>query len=104
MAEEQDKLLRVVGVSYELGDFAPTVVLKSAGVGAEAVLDAARRSGDAPPVVRDPTLVQQLYRIPVDGEVGRELFPVMATLLAHVVQLDRHMEEKLSGANMSDAK
>jgi type III secretion system FlhB-like substrate exporter len=99
MADEQDELLRVVGVSYELGDFAPTVVLKSAGAGAEAVLEAARRGGEGPPVVRDAMLVQQLYRIPVDGEVGRELFPVMATLLAHVVQLDRHMEEKLSGAS-----
>ncbi len=87
-----DKIQRVVGVSYEPGEMAPTVVLKSAGVGADAVLDAARRSGSAPPVVRDAALVDQLYRIPIDTPVGRELFPVLATLLAHVVQLDRHMD------------
>jgi type III secretion system FlhB-like substrate exporter len=93
-----DKLPRVVGVSYEAGDLAPVVILKSAGVGAEAVLEAAKRAPDAPTIVRDGALVDQLYRIPIDGEVGRELFPVMATLLAHVVHLDRHLQEKLTGA------
>jgi type III secretion system FlhB-like substrate exporter len=99
MDERNDKPQRVVGVSYELGDLAPVVVLKSAGAGAQAVLDAARRSSDAPSIVRDSALVDQLYRIPIDGSVGRELFPVLATLLAHVVQLDRHMQDKLPGAN-----
>lgn len=99
MRDRDDELQRVVGVSYELGDLAPVVVLKSAGAGADALLDAARRSGDAPPIVRDAALVDQLYRIPVDGEVGRELFPVMATLLAHVVQLDRHLQEQPPGVN-----
>jgi type III secretion system FlhB-like substrate exporter len=88
-----DRLQRVVGVSYELGELAPTVVLKGAGVGAEAVLDAARRESEPPPVVRDASLVDQLYRIPIDAPVGRELFPVLATLLAHVIQLDRHLQE-----------
>jgi type III secretion system FlhB-like substrate exporter len=97
MAHEETK--RVVGVSYELGDLAPVVILKSAGASADAVLDAARRSGEAPPIVRDAALVDQLYRIPIDGEVGRELFPVMATLLAHVVQLDRHLQEQPPGVS-----
>jgi type III secretion system FlhB-like substrate exporter len=97
MDTEDGKVQRLVGVSYELGDLAPTVVLKGAGVAAQAVLEAARRGADPPPVVRDAALVDQLYRIPIDGDVGRELFPVMATLLAHVVQLDRHMEDKHPG-------
>jgi type III secretion system FlhB-like substrate exporter len=99
MDHEQNPLLRVVGVSYELGAVAPTVVLKSSGVGAEAVLDAARRGAEPPPVVRDAALVQQLYRIPMDGEVGRELFPVMATLLAHVICLDRQLDDRPAGSN-----
>jgi type III secretion system FlhB-like substrate exporter len=94
-----DEPKRVVGVSYELGNLAPTIVLKTAGASAEAIVDAARRSSEAPPVVRDAALVDQLYRIPVDAPIGRELFPVMATLLAHLVQLDRHMQDRLSGVN-----
>lgn len=89
-----DKPQRVVGVSYEPGELAPTVVLKSVGAGAEAVLEQARRAVDGPEVVRDAALVDQLYRIPIDAPVGRELFPVLATLLAHVIQLDRHLQEK----------
>ena len=97
--DTNDKPQRVVGVSYELGQLAPTIVLKSAGAGAQAVLDAARRETDAPPVVRDTALVDQLYRIPIDAPIGRELFPVMATLLAHVIQLDRHLQEPSSGVS-----
>jgi type III secretion system FlhB-like substrate exporter len=92
MQGDDDKLQRVVGVSYEPGELAPTVVLKSAGAGAEAVLHEARRAAEPPLVVRDAALVDQLYRIPIDAPIGRELFPVMATLLAHVVQLDQHMQ------------
>jgi type III secretion system FlhB-like substrate exporter len=91
METRDGKIPRVVGVSYENGEFAPVVVLKGGGDVAHAVLEDARRLPDSPPVVRDAALVDQLYRIPVDGNVGRELFPVMATLLAHVIQLDRQL-------------
>lgn len=96
MDTQDGKIQRVVGVSYENGDLAPVVVLKGAGDVAQSVLDEARRLPESPPVVRDAALVDQLYRIPVDGNVGRELFPVMATLLAHVIQLDRHLTDKRS--------
>jgi len=97
MQGEVETVRRVVGVSYEPGELAPIVVLKGAGESAAAVLDAARRSAEPPRVVRDAALVDQLYRIPIDAPVGRELFPVMATLLAHVVQLDQHMQNKQAG-------
>lgn len=79
---------RVVGVSYEEGDAAPVVVMKSSGEAAAAILEQAARDS-VTPVVRDPALVDQLYRVPVDAAVGKELFPVMAALLAHVLLLDR---------------
>ena len=78
---------RVVGVSYDLEDAAPTVILKGAGAEARAILDRARQSTDVA-VVKDPQLVHELYRLPLDAPIGRELFPVMAALLAHVFHLD----------------
>lgn len=75
---------RVIGVSYTEGDPAPVVVVKGAGEAAEAVLDQAHDI----PIVRDPQLVAQLYRVPLDGAIGRDLFPVMAALLAHVLHID----------------
>jgi type III secretion system FlhB-like substrate exporter len=83
---------RVVGVSCTEGEAAPVVVVKGAGEAAEAVLSQARGRDDLP-IVRDPDLVAQLYRVPVDGAVGRDLFPVMAALLAHVLLIDRNRRE-----------
>jgi type III secretion system FlhB-like substrate exporter len=86
---------RIVGVSYEIGAEAPLVMLKASGAEADTIIDQARRRDDLP-IVRDPGLVNQLYRVPLDQPIGRELFPVMAVLLAHVLRLDRHppSEEK----------
>jgi len=83
---------RVVGVSYEAGDAAPLVMLKAAGPDADALLSQARQREDLP-VIRDPALLNQLYRVPIDRPIGRELFPIMAVLLAHVLRVDRQPQE-----------
>jgi len=62
-------------------------MLKAGGADAQALLQQAAR--DDVPVMRDPALVNQLYRVPIDQPIGRELFPVMAVLLAHVLRIDR---------------
>jgi flagellar biosynthesis protein len=90
---------RVVGVSYDpAADAPPTVILKGAGAEAEEILARARQLGDVP-VVKDPQLVRELYRLPLDAPVGRELFPVMAAVLAHVIRID-----KLQGVDSRGAK
>ncbi len=86
---------RVVGVSYEVGDDAPLVMLKASGVDADNLLNQAKGRDDLT-VVRDPALVNQLYRVPIDQPIGRELFPVMAVLLAHVLRLDRDQQEQVT--------
>jgi len=83
---------RVVGVSYTEGGSPPVVVVKGAGEAAQAVLDQARAQ-DEVPIIRDPELVAQLYRVPVDSAIGRDLFPVMAALLAHVLHVDRKRQQ-----------
>ncbi len=83
---------RVVGVSYEVGDSAPYVVLKAAGQDAEVLLAQARRDTDTP-IVPDPQLVNQLYKVPLDSPIGAELFPVMAALLVHVLHVDQRTRE-----------
>ena len=82
---------KVIGLGYDpASDIAPTVMLKGTGAEAEAALELARREGDIP-IVKDAALVDALYRVPIDGQVGRELFPVMAALLAHVMQIDKEL-------------
>jgi type III secretion system FlhB-like substrate exporter len=83
---------RVVGVSFDPAeDAAPSVILKGAGLDADALLERARREDVA--VVKDPQLVHELYRVPLDTPIGRELFPVMAALLVHIMQASREQQE-----------
>lgn len=80
---------KVVGVSFDPeSDEVPVVMLKGSGAEADALLEQSRREGDVP-VVSNAQLANALYRVPIDQPIGRELFPVMAALLAHVIQIDR---------------
>ena len=88
-AQEQKK---VVGIAYEPGVGLPRVVVKGSGPIAEQIL----REGathDGPLVVKDTQLLQQLYRLPMDAEIGPELFQLVAALLAHVFNVEQRIKE-----------
>jgi flagellar biosynthesis protein len=83
---------KVVGLAYQHGEGLPKVVVKGCGDAAEAIL----RERDwlrGPAVVRDPKLAEQLFRLPLEGPIGPELFQLVAILLTHVFAI----EEKLRG-------
>lgn len=44
------------------------------------------------PIVQDVALVNQLYRVPVDESIGRDLFVVMAGILAHLLRIDKERQ------------
>lgn len=79
---------RVVGLQYTAGEPAPLVVLKGVGPQVQAVVAAARANPDLN-MVRDAELVNELYRVPIGGPVSSNLFPIMASLLIHVLEKDR---------------
>jgi type III secretion system FlhB-like substrate exporter len=93
MNEKNTETLRVVGLRYEPEEGAPQVILKASGELAEEVLLRRRHSAEAAPVVRNAALLDQLYRLPVDGRIGPDLYRVVAVLLAHVIDI----EAKLNG-------
>jgi type III secretion system FlhB-like substrate exporter len=45
-------------------------------------------------LVKDPQLLQQLYRLPMDAEIGPELFQLVAALLAHVFAVEQRLKEE----------
>ena len=55
------------------------------------------------PIAHDAALAERLYRVPIEAPIGREpgrpmgqLFPVMAVLLAQVLDLDQTTKESSS--------
>jgi len=89
---------RVVGIQFTEESLVPIVMLKASGEQADRVVADAKRLNDKP-VVASAQLVNQLYRIPMDQAVTPDLFPLMAALLAHVIQVDKTLQEKLQGAS-----
>jgi type III secretion system FlhB-like substrate exporter len=85
---EANEPLRLVGLKYEPAEGLPQLVLKASGEIAEEVLRRRRNATYAPPVVRNAALLEQLYRLPVEGRIGPELFKVVAILLAHVLAVE----------------
>jgi len=91
-AHEGDERRRVVGLVYRAEEGPPRVILKAAGELAEQVL-AARDPWRGPRVVRNEALLQSLYRLPLDSQIGPELFYVVAAILAHVFAVDAARRE-----------
>ena len=85
---------KVVALEYTPDEGVPRVTVKAIGDMADEVLRM-NRSGAGKRVVKDRELVDQLYRLPLNGEIGRELYAVVARLLIHVFEIEgRMMKEK----------
>jgi len=93
MSEETNKPKQVVGLKYEIGRGLPQVILKGSGDAADAILRG-RDLVNGPRVVQDAALVQQLYRLPIDSEIGPELFHLVATVLTHVFAVEASLQER----------
>ena len=92
--EDNAKPKQVVGLKYDIGDGLPQVVLKGSGKIAEEILRT-RSLVNGPAVIENAELAQQLYRLPIDAEIGPELFHLVATLLAHVFAVEERLRRKI---------
>jgi type III secretion system FlhB-like substrate exporter len=93
VSEQEIPPVRVVGLRCEAGEGPPQVILKASGELAEQVLRGRLRAAHAAPVIRNPDLLEKLYRLPVDGHIGPELFRTVAVLIAHVLSVETKSEE-----------
>lgn len=88
----ETKPQRVVGIRYEPEEGAPKVILKGAGALAEEILRT-RHPVTGPQVVKNPELLEKLYRLPVDAQIGPELYHLVAIVLAHVFSVEAKARE-----------
>jgi type III secretion system FlhB-like substrate exporter len=84
---------KVIGLQYEPGVGLPRVVVKGSGQIAEEILK--RRSLTGPKVIKNEELVNKLFKLPVDAEISKDVFYLVAILLTHVFSV----EEKLKKDN-----
>ena len=85
--ETENTPQRVVGIKYELGKGLPSVILKGSGDQAREIIEYSRRI-QGPPLVENEKLLEQLYRLPMDAEIGPELYELVAALLVHVYAVE----------------
>lgn len=90
MEERADK--KVVGLKYEAEEGLPRVILKGSGKLADDILEAQKKPG-SPPLVKDERLLRELYKLPVDGEIGADLFELVAIMLVRVFAIENRREE-----------
>ncbi|MES9851145.1 MAG: EscU/YscU/HrcU family type III secretion system export apparatus switch protein [Candidatus Thiodiazotropha sp. L084R] len=83
---------KVVGLKYDAEQGLPRVILKGSGKFADEIVATGNNVG-SPPQLKDESLVNALYRLPIDGEIGRELFELAAALLVHVFAIDEKSKE-----------
>ncbi len=90
---ENKPFQKVVGLQYEPGDGLPKVIVKGSGKIAEKILqkETLRRS---PKVFKNEELVDRLFRLPVDAEISRDTFQLVAILLAHVFSIEEKLKQK----------
>lgn len=82
---------RVVGLQYKPEVGVPTVVIKGAGPVADELLKNTLKV-KGPRLVRDPALLEQLYRLPIDSAIDPSLFQVVAAVLTHVFAVNEKMK------------
>ncbi len=88
MKKEDNEPKRVVGIKYkkEKGEI-PRVIVKGSGAQADKIIEKGRKLSPKK-VIQDEQLLRQVYKLPVDAEIGRELFELVAILLIHIYSID----------------
>lgn len=94
---EGARMRRIVGLGYEAGHGVPRVLLKAAGRSAEELLWRSQRGG-GPPLVKNPALLDSLFRLPVDADIPPDLFELIAIILVHVSAVDAEITQAAAAA------
>jgi type III secretion system FlhB-like substrate exporter len=84
---------KVVGLQYEPEQGVPRVILKGSGALAEEILRN-RNMQHSPQIIENSALLEQLYRLPLDSEIGPELYRLVAIILVHVFAVEEQLKGK----------
>ena len=88
MSDKTQSVKKAVGLSYFGDKGLPKVILKGSGEHANQIAKIAKKDAEVP-VFQDSELVSKLYRLPMESEISRDMFEVVALLLAHVLKIEQ---------------
>lgn len=89
----ENKSKKVVGLQYEKNKGLPKVIVKGNGRVAEEIMKKNNQNSKVP-VVENKKLVDELYKLPIDADIGTELFGLVAALLVHVYAIESKCKEE----------
>jgi len=88
-----NKNKKLVGLKYEQNKGLPKVIVKGNGRAAEEIMKRNNQNSKVP-VVENKKLVDELYKLPIDADIGAELFGLVAALLVHVYAIESKYKEE----------
>ena len=97
MATQHTPFIKAVALKHEMeSDQAPVVTAKGAGVVAEEILRLAKEHNI--PIRQDKNLIEILYRMDMEAQIPRELYLVVAEMLAFLYLSTRQYQEETAQA------
>ena len=96
MDKKSKKIAEAASLKYDVeSDYAPQVTAAGKGYVAEKIIETAKEAGV--PVYRDEALAETLNRLHVGDMIPRELFEVVAEVLAYVISVDKKLDSPSRG-------
>jgi len=92
----KDESKKVVGLKYSPGEGLPKVILKGSGKIAEEILNN-RNSINSHNVYQNEELAKKLYRLPIDAEITKDTYEIVALVLAHVFAVNQKLKDTTNG-------
>ena len=98
---KNEKKTAAASLKYDPGrDYAPQVTAAGKGYVAEKIIETAKDAGV--PVYRDEALAETLSRLRVGDMIPRELFEVVAEVLAYVIGIDNQRHRASGYGSVGD--
>ena len=90
---KENPVSKVVGLKYHSGHGLPEVIVKGSGKLAEKIIAKGDAIKGRPYRVKDRDLVDELYKLPIDGCIQPALFELVAAVLVHVYAVEEKLEK-----------
>lgn len=87
---DKKKVKKAAAIKYDIGDDAPTVIAKGAGMTADRIVE--KGTDFNVPIYKDEKLVETLTKLDIGDYIPPELYTVVAEIMVFVTDLDKYKD------------